>query len=83
MSPSISPNGDVIAYTKHDGVYIFEYLMANNFKLRLVYDRNNNRQWDTGDYLKRIQPEKVIIYPEEVESRLNWEVEVIWNLSSP
>lgn len=61
-------------------VYTFEHLAAANFRLRLVLDENQNGQWDTGNYLKGVQPEKVIIYPDLTQTRLNWEVEVIWIL---
>lgn len=60
-------------------VYTFEHLPAANFRLRLVLDENRNGKWDTGNYLRSIQPEKVVVYPEMVQTRLNWEVEIIWD----
>ncbi len=63
-------------------IYNFEHLPASTFRLRLVHDRNRNGKWDTGNYLDGVQPEKVSVYPEKVQSRLNWEVEVLWDLSN-
>ena len=63
-------------------IYNFEHLPASTFRLRLVHDRNLNGKWDTGNYLDGVQPEKVSVYPEKVQSRLNWEVEVLWDLSN-
>ena len=62
-------------------IYQFEYLPASTFRLRLVEDRNRNGMWDTGNYLDGVQPEKVYVYPDNIQSRLNWDVEVIWDIS--
>ncbi len=61
--------------------YYFRYLKTGNFRLRLVLDENKNEKWDTGNYLDKKQPEKVYIYPDKIESRLNWEIEAIWNVA--
>jgi len=62
-------------------IYNFEHLPASTFRLRLVHDRNSNGKWDTGNYLDGVQPEKVSVFPDKVQSRLNWDVEVLWDLS--
>jgi len=62
-------------------IYYFRYLKTGNFRLRLVVDENKNGKWDTGEYLDKKQPEKVYIYPDKIESRLNWEIEAIWNVA--
>ncbi len=46
------------------------------YKIKLIRDSNNNGKWDTGDYLKHIQPEVVEFYPEDITVRANWDVEV-------
>ncbi|MBW6479844.1 MAG: Ig-like domain-containing protein [Bacteroidales bacterium] len=63
-------------------IYNFEHLPASTFRLRLVHDRNRNGKWDTGNYLDGVQPEKVSVFPDSVQSRLNWDVEVLWDLSN-
>lgn len=55
--------------------FFFEYLEPLNYKLRVIYDGNKNGVWDTGNYLKRIQPEPVSYFPELLEVRANWEFE--------
>ena len=62
-------------------IYNFEHLPASIFRLRVVHDRNRNGKWDTGNYLDGVQPEKVSVYPDKVQSRLNWDVEVLWDLN--
>lgn len=66
-----------------DGQYRFDHLGAANFRLRLIVDENLNDRWDTGHYLSRRQPERVLIYPDAVQTRLNWEIEVIWDANNP
>jgi hypothetical protein len=37
-----------------------------------------NNKWDTGDYLKKINPEKVIYLPKVIDLRANWEINEIF-----
>jgi uncharacterized protein (DUF2141 family) len=57
-----------------------EGLEPKSYNLRLVVDENNNRKWDTGSYLQKRQAEKIILYPEKVNVRSNWDVEVEWEV---
>ncbi len=59
----------------------FDYIPAKEYKLRAILDSNNNDKWDTGNYLKKIQPEKVINYGQVINVRSNWEIEQQWHLS--
>ena len=49
--------------TRTDTVH---YIPPGKIRLRLVLDRNNNGKWDTGDLVRRIQPEKVRWYVGEI-----------------
>ncbi len=60
--------------TKTTGTFKFAYLMPGKYKLRLVYDANNNNKWDTGNYLQHLQPEKTFEPDMPIEIRANWEV---------
>jgi len=61
-------------------VFFFEHLNPQNYKVRVIYDANANGVWDTGNYLKRQQPELVSYYPELLEVRANWEFEETFTL---
>lgn len=61
-----------------DGAYYFNDLNAATFGMRLIDDRNNNGRWNTGNYLKGLQPEPVFIFPPSIQLRVNWEMEVSW-----
>ena len=55
-------------------LYKFENLNPGNYKARLIFDKNDNNKWDSGNYLKKIQPEKVVFFPEEIEIRAGWDL---------
>ena len=59
-------------YLSQNEPVFFEFINPGNYYVRLIYDQNNNKVWDTGNYLKGIQPEKVIYYPSLLEVRANW-----------
>jgi hypothetical protein len=54
---------------------VFEGLAPGNYRLKLVYDDNANGRWDTGDVVKRLQPEKVFIEAKQFKLLADWEVE--------
>ena len=58
----------------------FPYLNPGSYRLRLIMDKNANGKWDTGRYLKKIQPEPVIYYGKELSLKANWEMEENWIL---
>lgn len=59
----------------------FNYIKPGNYLIRAIFDENGNGQWDTGNFLKNIQPEKVSYYPEVIEVRTNWELEQTFTIS--
>ena len=70
-------------YTKPvDGnAYTFELLDAGKYRVRLIEDANENEQWDTGNYLQKIKPEKVIYFWKEIDLRANWDMNETFNTS--
>jgi len=50
----------------------FDFINPGRYYIRIIYDENENKIWDTGNYLMEIQPEKVIYYPSLLEVRANW-----------
>jgi hypothetical protein len=61
----------------------FRQLDPDEYRLKVIFDTNGNGKWDTGNYSKHVQPEKVSYYPEEIKIRSNWEFEVEWVPSTP
>ncbi len=56
-------------------LFEFNNIDPGNYLIRLILDQNGNGIWDTGSYLEKVQPEKVIYYPQSIEVRANWELE--------
>jgi hypothetical protein len=67
-------------FISQNNTVAFDFLQPKKYKLKVIYDNNNNRKWDTGNYLKKIQPEKVIYYEGEINVRSNWDVEITWKV---
>ena len=44
------------------GVHSIHYIKPGKVRLRMIEDRNGNGKWDTGNLLRRIQPEEVRLY---------------------
>lgn len=57
---------------------IFSLITPGEYRLRLIYDTNNNGRWDGGAIAEKIFPEYVIYYNDPVTVRSNWEVELEW-----
>ena len=63
-----------------DGQLTYGYLKPGKYTIKVIFDTNKNGKWDTGDYLKKIQPEKILFHTGTTEVRANWDVDVNWNL---
>jgi uncharacterized protein (DUF2141 family) len=50
----------------------FDLLPAGRYIVRGIIDTNKNGKWDTGSYLKKNEPEKVIYLPISFNVRANW-----------
>lgn len=55
---------------------VMELVDPGEYKLKIVLDKNENKQWDSGDLYKRKQPEKVYYHPELFKVRSNWDLEI-------
>ena len=59
----------------------FKYLKPGSYYIRMFTDLNGNGIWDTGDLLKRIQPEPVMYYPKKLTLKANWDFEETWDVT--
>ena len=53
----------------------YENLIPDQYKIKVVEDSNSNQQWDSGDYHRKIQPEKIYYFPKPLSIRGYWELE--------
>lgn len=63
-----------------DGEVVFDFLQPTKYELRAILDANGNGKYDTGLYLKNIQPEVVVYYPGEITIRQNFDFEMDFDL---
>lgn len=56
-----------------DQLISFKNLLPKNYIVRVIFDDNDNGKWDTGNYLLKIQPEKIIYFKKLIELRANWD----------
>ena len=62
-------------YSESKTTIDFNLLEPDLFTLRIIYDENKNKVWDSGNYLEKRQAEEVIYFPKEIDVRANWDVE--------
>ena len=72
----INDKGAVIAekYAEKPREYQFKNLNPSRYKFRLIYDTNNNKVWDTGNFLLKQQPEEVYYFNNVIDAKANWDV---------
>lgn len=58
----------------------FRWITPGTYTLRVIYDENGNAEWDSGSFLEKRQPERVVYYPAAIEVRANWDVEQPFSL---
>ncbi len=54
----------------------FKNIKAGLYHIQAIDDTNNNGEWDTGDFSKKLQPEKIISFRETYEVKGNWDLEI-------
>lgn len=59
----------------------FDYVLPGNYKIKVVCDVNGNNKWDTGNYFKKILPEKIYYYPSAIKIRANWDMDQDWEIT--
>ncbi|MBA3663420.1 MAG: Ig-like domain-containing protein [Bacteroidetes bacterium] len=53
----------------------FTGIAPGTYSVKVVFDDNGNKKWDTGSYLMNKQPEKVFISSKQLKVLPDWEVE--------
>jgi hypothetical protein len=61
--------------------YRIKLFEPGDYEVRILFDKNNNGIWDTGDYWKKLQPEKVVARKKPINIRANWDNEIAIDLN--
>ncbi len=64
-----------IPLTKGEKITL-NYLLPGKYFAGVVMDENKNGKWDTGDFKKKQQPEKIDYFLKPVEVRAGWEIDI-------
>jgi len=59
----------------------YTHLIPDHYKIKVIEDVNLNGKWDTGNYEKKIQPEKIFYFDKPIIIRGYWEVEEVFKIS--
>jgi hypothetical protein len=60
--------------------YKYKLFRPGEYEVRILFDKNQNRKWDTGNYWKKLQPEKIVARKQKLTIRSNWDNELEINL---
>lgn len=53
----------------------FTNVTPGTYQIKIVFDDNENKKWDTGNFNSKIQPEHVFIHPKAIKILSDWEIE--------
>ncbi len=67
-------------FVSKDQDITMDYLIPGKYKIKIIFDRNGNGKWDTGDYFKHIQPERVILNGDEIVIKSDYKFILDWNV---
>jgi uncharacterized protein (DUF2141 family) len=68
-------------YATKQGPLDFLNINPGNYFVRVIFDANGNKKYDSGNYLKKIQPEIVKHSKQQIdEIRAGWDTETSFNL---
>ncbi len=63
---------------RNDTTIVYPKLAEGKYKIKVIEDQNENGKWDTGNYRKKILPEKIFFFSKEINVRGYWELEEIF-----
>ena len=61
------------------GDWQFIFVPAGEINFRVIEDKNGNGKWDTGEYAADRQAETTYYYPEKIECKAKWDLNLTWN----
>lgn len=68
------------------GTHIIRYIPAGDIRMRIIEDKNCNGEWDGGNVVERLQPERSEMYindngEDQFIAKANWEMEISLDMS--
>ena len=68
------------------GKYTIRFVPAGEIRLRIIEDTNGNGEWDSGNVVEHLQPERAEMYINErgedlFATKMNWEISLAMDMS--
>lgn len=60
---------------KDENSVTFQYIDPGMYSIRITIDENRNGIWDSGSFLSKKQPERVLYYSKTLEVNANWSLQ--------
>ncbi len=73
----------VKSYPLKGPVFTEKLFKPAEYEIRILLDRNQNGVWDTGDYWKKLQPERVLAIEKKITVKANWDNEYLIDINAP
>jgi len=70
-------------YSEGETKITFNLVVPEEFTVRVIYDDNKNRVYDTGNFLNKTYSEEVFYLQKGLDVRANWDVDETIDLSIP
>ncbi|NJO91709.1 MAG: hypothetical protein HC831_24145 [Chloroflexia bacterium] len=67
-------------FISEDQKIVMDFLHPGDYELKIIFDRNKNGKWDTGNYFDGIQPERVIMNGKILQLKSNFENQLSWDV---
>lgn len=76
-------NGAIVQkhFLKESQQVVYSHLTPGTYKIKVIFDDNGNGKWDSGNYRKKMQPEKVLFFKDAITVREFWDIEEEFNLA--
>ena len=67
-------------FIKKDKLIELDLLHPLEYSLKIIYDKNNNENWDSGNYFEKKQAERVLFYHEKINLKSGFKTEINWDV---
>ncbi len=62
--------------------FSYKLFPPGDYEIYILYDRNSNGKWDTGDYWKKLQPERVVSDGKKYNVKADWDNDILIELKN-
>jgi len=68
-------------YSEGETEINFDAIQPDKYRMRVIYDDNKNKEWDSGNWFEKRQPEEVIWYTDGKDDLID--VRQMWDVEQP